>query len=268
MQSRRGGGPKGQPEGADTGDSARTVIAAIRSFPPERITEAREIIEHAEALLDICGRAELQPIFDRFQSDNTHDDSELRAACETISNDLNTIVGDSVVVFTTTDDLDIADGAHRGLALQHAMKQRKGIACLSTATIAALDALSAAHRSREVIETGPSLVSAGVSTFIAMPFFECVEKLQTAWRELAYALTSLGGVPLIAEQMKDFESVVARNQGRHKENRADKKRVLDWYKENASRFVRNKNGAAETAITEVGLNVSVETVRNWLKEPK
>lgn len=261
-------GPKDQTERADTGDSARAIMTEIRSFAPVRITEACEIIEHAEALIDICGRAELQPIFDRFRSDDTNDDSELRAACETVSNELNTIVGDSVVVFTTTDDLDIAEGVHRGLALQHAMKQRKGIACLATATIAALDALSAAHRSREVIETGPSLGTAGSTTFIAMPFFQCVESMQTAWRELAYALTSLGGVPLIAEQMKDFEAVVARNQGRHKENRADKKRVLEWYQKHASRFVRNKTGAAEAAIREVGLNVNVETVRNWLKEPR
>ena len=77
----------------------------------------------------------------------------------------------------------------------------------------------------------------------------------------------LGSVPLIAEQMKDHEAVVARNNGRHKENRADKKRVLDWYAQNHHRFPR-KGDAALAAIEEIGLDVSLDTVGIWLRSPR
>lgn len=82
------------------------------------------------------------------------------------------------------------------------------------------------------------------------------------WRllaEAAYVMEILereGAGPAAAE--------VRRQQARHKENRADKARIQDWYRENHHRY-RSKNKAAEAAFVTGLVDQSYETIRKYLK---
>lgn len=228
--------------------------------------EAFELMEHAASLLPLAGRTDLSAIYAPFLNGET-EDAELRTACQTVSNSLGRRLDDMKVVFTYAEDVEDVVGEHRGLALQYGMATRGGISALVDSTLEALGALVAIDRYRAMIDSGEAVLvadDAGVK-FVALEFFESVECLQRSWREYAYALVRLAKVPLIAEQIRDHDSIVTRNNGRHKKNREAKQSVLDWYSRNRHRFPRDKSGAASAAIVEINLNITHETVVNWLK---
>ena len=231
--------------------------------------EAYELIERAAALMPIAGRADLSAAYAPFLAGESAGE-QLRTKCQTTSDSLTKRLDTSKVTFTFLEDVEDVVCEHRGLAIQYGMATRGGIASLVDSTLDALSALDAINRYRAMVVSGDAvLIAYDVEVkFVAFTLFASVECLQRSWREYAHALNHLGRVPLIAEQMRDHDSVVMRNNGRHKENRADKKRVVEWYAQNSHRFQRDKDGAATASIAEIGLNVKHETVMKWLQVQK
>lgn len=251
-----------------TDDEGVSDLRAQLSEPCDQMRhEAFELIEHAASLMATAARPDLAATYESFLAGEAAGD-QLRTECQTVSDSLSARVGNSVTLTFPEDVKDIAS-EHRGLALQYGMARREGLASLAESTLEALNALDAIDKYQAMIDAHETVMLSDETRiqFIAFDYFASVESLQRSWRECAYGLMRLGSVPLIAEQMKDHAAVVARNNGRHKENRADKKRVLDWYAQNHHRFPR-KSDAALAAIEAIGLDVSQDTVGIWLRNPR